>query len=320
MPGRFLLLILSAALVLSCGAGCGHEKSTLTSSVTRFPADGVSGGSIRAVVADGAVISGPAGRTDAIEIVAREKDSGADVIFFKSTGRPGTVTYRTSDGAVLHLTFFKNDSDIDGDGFPDVIELSSEDDRAAFRRWFVRIAQSQFLKRNASWNNRERDCAGLIRYSYREALKKHDERWIRRSGIVIDKNIPDVKTYSYPDIPLVGERIFKIKDGEASDLKSFGDFADAATIALLNAFPVSRNLADAESGDILIFRFEENGEYPYHTMIVDREDGNSVKCIYHTGTADLIKRVDPSYLAGSPYEPSAQNRRFLGVYRFHILE
>lgn len=318
MRKRFLLFIKSAILVSLCCAGCRHEKSTLSSSVTRFPADGVSGGSIRAELTDGTVLSGPAGRTAAIEIVAREKDSGADVIYFRSTGKPGTATFRTSDGAVLHLTFFKNDGDIDGDGFPDVIELSSEDDRAAFRRWFVRIAQSQFLKRNASWNDRERDCAGLIRYSYREALKKHDERWIRRSGIVIDKNIPDVKKYSYPDVPLVGERIFKISDGDASDMKTFGDFADAATIALLNAFPVSRNLSDAESGDILIFRFEENGEYPYHTMIV--ESGDSVKCIYHTGTADLIKRVDPSYLAGSPYEPSAQNRRFLGVYRFHILE
>jgi len=312
--------ILCVSLFLVLPAGCRPDMSVISSTVTRFPADGVSGGTVRAVCADGESLKEPLGRKDAIEIVAREKDSDTDIIYFRSTGKPGIVRFETDDGAVLRLTFFKNDGDIDCDGFSDAVELSSEDDRAAFRRWFVRIAQSQFLKSNKSWNGKERDCAGLIRYAYREALKKHDGRWIRRCGIIIDKNIPDVGKYAYPDVPIIGIRIFKIADGSASDTSSFGEFADASTLALLNTFPVSRDIREAKSGDLLFFRFENNREYPYHSMIVDREDGDEIKCIYHTGTADIIKRVDPSYLAGSPYEPSVQNRKFLGVYRFHILE
>ncbi|HEY1406744.1 MAG TPA: DUF1175 family protein, partial [Spirochaetota bacterium] len=315
----FLTVTLFCAIITFCG-GCHLQKSTLSSTVLRFPADGVSGGTVRVMLARGATLKDLGGDTGSIAVVARERDGDTDVIYFRSTQKKGTVRFETSDGAVLRLTFYKNDGDIDGDGFPESAELSSEEDRTAFRQWFVRIAQSQFIRSNHSWSGKERDCSGLIRYAYREALKKHDERWLKRSGIVIDKNLPDVKKFNYPDLPILGTRIFKVSEGPASDISTFGEFADASTLARLNTFFVSRNIEDAKSGDLLFFRFEENREYPYHSMIVDRDESGSIFCIYHTGTADIIKRVGPSYLAGSHYEPTVTNERFLGVYRFHILE
>jgi uncharacterized protein YfaT (DUF1175 family) len=285
-----------------------------------FPADGKSGGTVRIKLHGNASLRGPLGDTAAIRVTAREDEDGVMVIYFASTGKPGVVRFETSDGAFLRLTFLKSGGDVDDDGFPDEAELNTEEDRMSFRRWFVRIAESQFLKSGRSWNSHERDCAGLIRYAYREALKRHDDTWHRRNAIIIDKNLPDIRKFTYPDVPRIGMRIFKVKEGPYGDLSTFGSFADVSALARLNCVFITRDLSDALPGDILFFRFEENMNAAYHSMIVTRDEKGSIALVYHTGTADMIKRVDPLYLAGSIYEVSPGNPRFLGVYRFHILE
>jgi uncharacterized protein YfaT (DUF1175 family) len=315
---KFLLPVL---IVLASLPHCAARgKSSLSSSMLAFPADGTSGGVVNCEL-KGPVSSlhGPEGDADSIVVTAREEEGGILRIFFKSSGTAGRVRFYTDDGANLNLTFYKSSYDSDGDGFPDCAELVTEGDRAAFRAWFVRIAESQFLKKNPSWNRNERDCAGLIRYAYREALKKHDDRWLSRSGIVVDKNLPDVKRFNYPDVPALGGRIFKIKKGSADDVSCFGAFADAGVLLQYDTVFVSRRITDARPGDILFFHLE-SAESPYHSMIICEVKDDPV-VVYHTGRDDVVKRVPLSYLKDSgPFEIEESNTRFLGIYRFKILE
>ena len=300
-----------------------NPSGSIISSVTRFPADGKSSGRLTytASHSEKGGLKGPFGKKESLKIVARESDGSGEHLFFRSTGIPGEVWFEGDDGSKLGLTFYKTGPDIDEDGFPDVSELDTEEDRNSFREWFVRIAESQFLKHNASWNDAERDCAGLIRYSYREALKQHDNAWLLRSGLVVDKNISDIQKFHYPDIPGIGENIFKIRSGSAEDMASFGAFADAQTLSKFNVGFVSRSPADAKKGDILFFRIEGRGKVQFHSMIVASAGTGPMMLIYHTGRQDVIKRVEAGYLKDSgAFSPDEKNERFLGVFRFHILE
>lgn len=313
-PALCILLALSVSL-------CAAEP--LSTSSLRYAADGRSSGCVHCPAGreSSPAIKGPFGSAASVRIVAREFDDRGEHLFFKSTGVPGNVQFEGPSGFKLDLTFYKIGVDIDEDGFPDAAELDTEDDRNAFREWFVRVAESQFLKRNTSWNAAERDCAGLIRYSYREALKAHDNAWLSRSGLVLDKNIPDVKKFHYPDVPVLGENIFRTRDGRAEDKGSFGTFSDAETLARFNTKFVSRSLNEAKKGDILFFRIEAKGKVQFHSMIVADSCGGGVMLIYHTGRNDVIKRVEAGYLKGSgAFDPDPRNERFLGVFRFSILE
>ncbi|MFN2480902.1 MAG: DUF1175 family protein, partial [Pyrinomonadaceae bacterium] len=72
--------------------------------------------------------------------------------------------------------------DADADGLPDASELNTFGDRENFRRWFTGIAEQQFYEASKEWNEEQRDCAGLVRFSWREALRAHDRRWLARMG------------------------------------------------------------------------------------------------------------------------------------------
>ena len=64
-----------------------------------------------------------------------------------------------------------------GDGTPDFLRLTDPADRAAFRQWFTLIADYQAIRPRSELPPEITDCAGLLRYSYREALKRHDDSW-----------------------------------------------------------------------------------------------------------------------------------------------
>lgn len=210
--------------------------------------------------------------------------------------------------------------DADGDLFPDEAELHSEGERTAFQRWFVRIAEAQFRKTNYGWNKDERDCSGLVRFAYREAQKRHDSAWFKKNGITIDKNLPDIMRFFYPNVPVIKNKIFKIKHGPAEDQSTFGVYADAKTLMLLNTAFISRDIRDSQPGDLLFFYDSENFKSPYHTIIVTKNDLQEIILLYHTGDRQGIKRVNVQYLnAIRKFSPNPWNKNFLGVFRFSIL-
>lgn len=225
--------------------------------------------------------------------------------------------------------------DSDSDGIPDRAELRSFNDRESFRKWFTTIAEEQFYETSKEWNPEQRDCAGLVRFAWRESLRAHDRAWLLRMGERYDPIAPDVRAYTLERSP-VGEKLFRTSPGsfDASNLSdgTFSEFADARTLKDYNTRFVSRDAARAEAGDLLFFQQPFVQKYPYHVMLFlgrSRADAGAASdwVVYHTGAsasdAGEVRLARLSVLARHPdarWRPVASNRNFLGFYRLKILD
>ena len=225
--------------------------------------------------------------------------------------------------------------DADHDGLPDVAELQSYSDRENFRRWFTLIAEAQFYRLTPDWNADQRDCAGLVRFAWREALRKHDRLWFQKMGPGYDAVAPDVARYNLDNSPL-GEKLFRInfgsyKDGDVSS-GMFSEFADARSLKSFNTKFVSRDRQQARSGDLLFFHQPWVQKFPYHVMIYLGDSKLSPEhsadwVVYHTGASPIddgtVKKVRLSVLDQHPnrrWRPVESNSHFLGFYRLKILD
>jgi uncharacterized protein YfaT (DUF1175 family) len=226
-------------------------------------------------------------------------------------------------------------SDLDADGFPDACELQDEADRRNFRRWFVSIAESQLYKDDPAWRKDDHDCAGLIRFAYREALKRHDTDWLRSKPFLVDAAIADVRKYNYPGVPLLATKIFRTRDGEFSEADlndtTFAVTALAAKLRSYNTVFLGKSLENVQPGDLLFFLNTGDVKMPQHSMIFigdyKRPPSFDDKVIYHTGPRDdsfgVLKRVRLADLLKHPdarWHPAPENRYFLGYYRWKILD
>lgn len=226
-------------------------------------------------------------------------------------------------------------SDSDGDGYPDVTEMGDNSSAgASFREWFCVIAESQFFKPSDVWYDVHKDCAGLIEFSFREALKKHDKAWAKNYKYLTDFNIDDTRGYYYPNVPFLGKRVFRITDGPFDPNQVQRDYSAAANGSAIRLHCmkfVSRNVQDARKGDILFFFHDDNLKMPSHAMIYVNDRGSidplDGYLIYHTGPGDnsqgIIKKVLLRDLLRHPdpsWRPSSGNGGFLGVYRWKILK
>jgi uncharacterized protein YfaT (DUF1175 family) len=226
-------------------------------------------------------------------------------------------------------------ADSDGDGIPDGAELRAYDDRENFRRWFTTIAELQFYRPSAAWNSEQRDCAGLVRFAWREALRAHDRAWFRKMGAEYEPVAGDVRAYTLERGPL-RERIFRTAFGsfEEADLTgdTFSEFADARTLKEFNAEFVGRDGGEARPGDLLFFHQPWVQKYPYHVMIYlgaarVSPEGADDWVVYHTGAspggAGEVRKVRLAELERHPdrrWRPLVSNRNFLGFYRLRILK
>src|SRR5262245_63116676 len=107
------------------------------------------------------------------------------------------------------------------------VRLADESDRAAFRSWFVLLADAQFERQTED----VRDCAGLVRHAVREALRAHTPEWVRRSGLPFAPQFADVRSHlrqgSGEQSGQGGLPLFKI-DGAPTPV--YAEFADAKTL------------------------------------------------------------------------------------------
>ncbi len=205
-------------------------------------------------------------------------------------------------------------ADSDGDGIPDKAELRSFVDRQNFRRWFAAIAEMQFYRMSEEWNAEQRDCAGLIRFAWREALRKHDRPWFQKMGTDYEPVAPDVRAFNLDTNPL-GEKLFRTDFGSFQE----GDLA-------------SGKFAEAERGDLLFFHQPWVQRFPYHAMIFIGEpvrdgEGAADWVVYHTGSSptdeDTLKKVRLAVLDHHPdkrWRPIEGNSNFLGFYRLKMLD
>ncbi|MDT5296404.1 MAG: uncharacterized protein QOJ76_3284 [Acidobacteriota bacterium] len=225
--------------------------------------------------------------------------------------------------------------DSDADGIPDREELHAFGDREDFRKWFTSIAEAQFYGPSREWNEDQRDCAGLVRFAWREALRAHDRAWLLRMGEGYDPVAPDVRAYTLERSP-VGEKLFRTAAGsfDESNLAdgTFSEFADARTLKEFNSRFVGRDAREAEPGDLIFFHQPWVQKYPYHVMVFlgrARADADGARdwVVYHTGSspadAGEVRKVRLSVLARHPdprWRPIVGNKNFLGFYRLKILE
>jgi len=248
---------------------------------------------------------------------------------------PGATKVRvTGSGfAAQEIAFntFLDSSDAIGDGTPDFLRLHDPSDRIAFRRWFTLLAEAQYFRGRALPVEID-DCAALLRFAYREALRPHDAAWAREMALPAPASASDIQQYQYPYTPLAAA-LFRVRGGsfQASDLGDggFAQFADVETLWRHNTHFVGHELARARPGDLLFFR-QDGQTMPFHAMIFlgqsQIEPGHEQYVVYHTGpsgrSAGEIRRLALAQLLSYPdprWRPLADNPGFLGVYRWNIL-
>lgn len=216
------------------------------------------------------------------------------------------------------------------------VRLADESDRAAFRAWFVLLADAQFERTTDDVT----DCAALVRHAVREALRVHTPEWVRRSGLPFAPQFADVR--SAPRAAGAdGLPLFRVSDDRSP---KYAEFADAKTLIRLNTQPMGRDTRALRSGDLLYFRQPGQRE-PDHLMVfVGRShfdpDGDDW-VVYHTGPLDGGPG-DPSTGSGSPraksrgevrkvrlstlmrhpaprWRPLVSNPNFVGVFRLGMI-
>lgn len=218
------------------------------------------------------------------------------------------------------------------DGTPDFLRLDDDTDQQAFRRWFTFLAEQQYFAPAISKPGEVVDCAALVRYAYREALRSHDENWTAASTLPLVPSLESVRKYNFPHTPL-GAALFRVREGPflPSDLQTgaFSQFANAETLWRFNTFFVSRDVSRALPGDLLFFR-QPTGHMPFHTMIFlgksQISQSDSAYVVYHTGPDAAqrgeMRRLSLGVLLHHPHpqwQPRLSNPSFLGVFRWNIL-
>ena len=245
----------------------------------------------------------------------------------RSTGAPAPPPARTTRAEP------ELNTDLDHDGLPDSAELRTFNDRENFRRWFTWVAEMQFYNLSDQWNIEQRDCAGLVRFAFREALRPHDRLWFQRMGENYDPVAPDLS----PKIAdTLNGKFFRTTSGTYTPTDvvdgRFSEFADAQTLKTFNVDFIGRDRTQAKPGDLLFFHQPWVQKYPFHVMIFLGEprvasEGTHDWVVYHTGAspndAGTVKKVRLAVLDQHPdkrWRPVSTNPNFLGFFRLKILD
>jgi uncharacterized protein len=297
-------------------------------------ADGYAEVRLQARASDGSHLRTTSWQFEAGRNLAELEGSGSGVNL-RAGVTPGKIRLLvTAPGfkpAPVDLSLELDPSDQFGDGTPDFLRLQDEDDRAAFRRWFTFLAESTYFQQEADRPPEVTDCAALIRFAYREALRRHDGPWANSWHLSSLPNVQSVRKYEYPHTPL-GSGLFRTRPGAftLADLtrSTFREFADAESLRRYNTHFLSRDLNAARPGDLLFFR-QERHRMPFHTMIYLGRSyfGEGTQwLVYHTGPIEghdgEIRRVTIGDLLHHPlarWRPLPQNPSFQGVYRWNLL-
>lgn len=200
------------------------------------------------------------------------------------------------------------------------LRLADESDRAAFRGWFVLLADAAYYQPPAEVT----DCAALVRYAMREALRPHTPEWLRLARLPVAPALAELRAR-----PAARDGRLPLFRTGADAGAPLAEFADAKTLVRWNTRLISRDAADARPGDLLYYRHPSQRQ-PDHLMIVvghSRLDATARDFIvYHTGPDDggpgEIRKVRLADLARHPaprWRPTAANPAFVGVFRLVAL-
>lgn len=198
--------------------------------------------------------------------------------------------------------------------------LLEEGDREAFRLWFVAILEQQLDGPSPAWEPAQRDCAGLLRFAFREALAQHTGSW--RERVAFSSGPPGQDPS--PAFARDWRAGYPTPEGPQP-------FAKGAFLRRLACVPLGRDLQQARPGDLLFFARGGARTQPDHAMAFVRPDADGASMLlYHTGPEgsgasrqpgeirrarldDLLHHPDPDF------RPLPENPAFLGLYRWRLL-
>ena len=239
-----------------------------------------------------------------------------------------TVLGRISLAVLITLVFVghalaQGERDSTGSGFPDATLIGNQADREAFRLWFAAIAEAQYTAPSPNWEFR--DCSGLLRFAYTQALAPKTSEWFAQFPYLQAPAIPPPAWPGYP-MPYISRSVFRIAPGsyQRGDVER-GKLVGMATSEELmryNSVYLGHDPNVAERGDLMFFSHPLAEGSGYHSMVY-LGDG---MVVYHTGAspeeggevrllslATLSRHPDPSW------HPSRNNPHFLGFYRWRII-
>lgn len=279
-------------------------------------------------VSDYSVQTDPPGR---VRVIASGDRFYLVSTFSTNGGAVSLIVRSRGESVTQSVSFLVRTADTDSDGYPDASELGNSQ---SFRDWFCAIAESQFYHPSDVWYDVKKDCAGLAEFAYREALKKHDRAWARGFKFLSDTAIPDDRKFYYPDVPFIGRRLFRVRPGPFDPAYVDRDFSVTAGPSALRAHSmkfVSRDARFLKKGDLIFFLHSDNMTMPSHAMIfIGNRAPSDIRegyLVYHTGPGptnrgfvkkarlgELMRHPDPAW------RPVPENERFLGVYRWKIID
>lgn len=160
------------------------------------------------------------------------------------------------------------------------------------RRIVAETALAQVAAIDPAWHPEQRDCAGLVRFSYRAAHAALDPEKVVRGLWLDGKGTP-------------------------------APFADAETLLSRSFVLIGRDRADVESGDLVAFRQGGEDDPVFHLMVVvrpeDKAHGRPV-VVYHPGSKGASVRIgkldELERDAPAEWRPVATNPAFLGFFRY----
>lgn len=179
----------------------------------------------------------------------------------------------------------------------------------AFRNWLQLIVHQQ-LNRGPSLRWQQRDCAGLVRFASAEALRPHDNAWLKANGFW-GKKLP-------PELNLSAGQLAELRHAWRRADGTQGAFVSALELVQNNTQAVGRDMAQLQVADLLLF---DQGQ-AQHLMIWMGQ-----YMAYHTGTVS----PDDNGLRAYPlaqlmawqdtrWQPHTDNPNFVGIFRLFFLE
>jgi uncharacterized protein YfaT (DUF1175 family) len=198
--------------------------------------------------------------------------------------------------------------------------LPEQGDREAFRKWFVAILEQQLEGPSHAWEPAQRDCAGILRFAFREAWGPHTEAWRNRLGF----SAPSIA--GEPSLAMAGPWRFAFPTPEGWE-----PFAKGALLRRLACLPMGREVVEARPGDLVFFARGGAHAQPDHAMAFVRPDTDGQPVLlYHTGpegsgatrSEGEVRRVRLDELLHHPnpdFRPLPENPAFLGVFRWKVL-
>jgi uncharacterized protein YfaT (DUF1175 family) len=194
-----------------------------------------------------------------------------------------------------------------------------------FRAWMSVIVAEQF-KQGPSPRWYHRDCAGLARYAVAEALRVHDARWRKASGLQ-GRRLP-------AELSLEPEQSKLLNSWNALD-GSRQAFVSALALIHSNSRPLGKEPAMARPGDLMFFDQGDeqhlmiwmgtwiayhNGQTPV-TVGPTRAGRKTPKNVISTEDNGL-RAVTPAELLqwkDTRWRPRDDNPNFAGFYRLAFL-